>query len=80
MEYVLYAVSVVCLGIGIYLFAKGKASAKKYMLLALDVAEAAAKLTKTKLDDQLISMLRKAIGESDDASVEKVMEKIKKED
>jgi hypothetical protein len=80
MIYVLYTISGLLLGISIFLYMKGKMSAKKYMLRALDVAILAAKITTWKGDDELFAMLKQAIEESDDASVEKVMEKIRKED
>ena len=79
MEYVLYAISVVCFGIGIFFYIKHKAGAKLYMLMALEIAEKAAKLTKTKIDDQLLALLREAIdNDGKDVDVDKIVEKMPK--
>lgn len=78
MEYVLYAISVVCFGIGIFFYIKNKAGAKIYMLMALEIAEKAAKLTKNKIDDQLLALLREAIeSEGQKVDVDEVVKKMK---
>ena len=78
MEYILYAISAICLGISIFFYVKGKAGRKEAMLLAITIAEAAAKLTVTKADDAFFAALRKAIEESDKPTEANVLEKMPK--
>jgi len=72
MAYILYGISAVCLGISIFFYVKGKAGKKEAMLLALTIAEEAAKFTPPKWDDNLFASARKAIEESDKLTEEKI--------
>jgi len=79
MAYILYAISAVCLGISIFFYYKNKVGKKEAMLLAVTIAEVAAKFTPPKGDDAFFAALRKAIEESDKPTEANVLEKMPKE-
>lgn len=77
MEFVLYGAAAILLGVSIFLFVRRKANARETMLMAIEIAEEAAKLTKTKIDDQLIALIKNAIIGSTETTKDSVLDHIK---